>query len=178
MFARLSELRSVLQGLIPELILSQICNTVYVHMSLICNGCWFWNSWSAAAHFTHSGVNNIRNSHLWDRDNPHETVKSNYQHLFAINVWCGVIGDQLIGLYILPQCRTGDIYANYLQTNCQHSYRTFLYKYEVRCANSMTECHLISVRLSGSIWIIDSQTDGLVVAVHSIGHQGHRIWTH
>ena len=31
MFTRLSELRSVLQGLIPELILSQKCHTVYVH---------------------------------------------------------------------------------------------------------------------------------------------------
>jgi hypothetical protein len=30
-------------------------------------------------------------------------------------VWCDVIGDQLIGLYIFPQCLTGDIYANVLQ---------------------------------------------------------------
>ena len=31
-------------------------------------------------------VNNTRNSHSWDCDNPHGTVKSNYQHLFAVNV--------------------------------------------------------------------------------------------
>jgi len=31
--------------------------------------------------------------------------------------------------------------------------------------------------LSGSIWIINSQIDGLVVAVHRIGHHGHRTWT-
>jgi hypothetical protein len=30
-------------------------------------------------------------------------------------VWCGVTGDQLTGLYIFPQCLTGDIYANFLQ---------------------------------------------------------------
>jgi len=100
MFARLSELRSVLQGLLPELILSQKCNTVNVHIGPICNGCWFRNSWRVVAHFTRDGFNNTRNSHLWDRDNPHGTVESNYQHLFAINVWCGVIGDQLIGPYI------------------------------------------------------------------------------
>jgi hypothetical protein len=29
-------------------------------------------------------------------------------------VWCGVIGDQLTGLYIFPQCLTGYIYANVL----------------------------------------------------------------
>jgi hypothetical protein len=84
-------------------------------MGPIRNGCWVWSSWSVAAHFTHVGVNNTRNSHLWDRDNPHGTVKSNYQHHFSINVWCGVIGDQLIGPNIFPQCLTGDIFANFLQ---------------------------------------------------------------
>jgi len=67
------------------------------------------------AHSTHDGVNNTRNSHLWDRDNPHGTVTSNYQHLFAVKVWCGVIGDQLIGPYIFPQHLTGNIYTNFLQ---------------------------------------------------------------
>jgi len=62
------------------------------------------------AHFTCDGASKTRNSHLWDRDNPHGTVESNFQHLFAINVWCGVIGP-----YIFPQRLTGDIYANFLQ---------------------------------------------------------------
>ena len=66
------------------------------------------------AHFTRDGVNNTINSHLWDLDNPHGTVESNYQHRFSVNVWCGVIGDQLTGPYILPQRLTGDIYANVL----------------------------------------------------------------
>jgi len=35
-------------------------------------------------------------------------------------VWCGVIGGQLTGLYIFPQRLTGDIYASFLQMNCQH----------------------------------------------------------
>ena len=73
------------------------------------------------AHFTHDGVNNTRNSHLWDRDNPHRTVKSNYQHRFSINVWCGVIGDQLIGLYIFLQRLTGDIKPTFCKRTCQHS---------------------------------------------------------
>ena len=67
------------------------------------------------AHFTRDGVNNTRNSHLWGRDNPHGTIESNYQHRFSVNVWCGVIGDQLIGLYIFPQRLAGDIYVNFLQ---------------------------------------------------------------
>jgi hypothetical protein len=67
------------------------------------------------AHFTRDGVNNTRNSNVWDRDNPHGTVDSNYQHRFSLNVWCGVTGDQLIGPYLFPQLLTGDIYANFLQ---------------------------------------------------------------
>jgi len=39
-------------------------------------------------------------------NNPYGKVESNYQHLFAINIWCGVNGDQIIGPYI---------YVNFLQ---------------------------------------------------------------
>ena len=131
------------------------------------------------AHFTRDGVNNRRNSHLWDRDNPHGTVKSNYQHLFATYMWCGVTGDQ-IRLFI----RT--FYRNIWQViftptfctmHCQHSQRMFPYKHD-RCTTSMMQHCLISVRSSCSIWIINSQTAGLVVVVQRIGHHGHQIWTH
>jgi len=73
------------------------------------------------AHFPRDVVNSTRNSHLWDRDNPHGTVESNYQHRFSVNVWCGVIGDQLTGPYIFPQRLTGDIYATFCKMNCQRS---------------------------------------------------------
>jgi len=66
-------------------------------------------------HVTRDGVNNTRNFHLCDLDKPHGTVKNNYQHRFSVNMWCGVIGDQLIGPYIFPQLLTGDIYASILQ---------------------------------------------------------------
>jgi hypothetical protein len=67
------------------------------------------------AHFTRGGINSTRNPHLWDRDNPHGTVESSYQHCFSVNVWCGVFGDQLIGPYIFPYSLAGDISANILQ---------------------------------------------------------------
>ena len=67
------------------------------------------------AHFTHDVDNNTRSSHLWDRDNPHGTVESNYQHSFSVNVWCVIIGDQLISPYIFLKHLTGDIYPNFLQ---------------------------------------------------------------
>ena len=44
----------------------------------------------------------------------------------------------------------------------------FLYKNDDRCITKMTERRLISVRSSGSIWITNSQTDGLVVEVQEL----------
>jgi hypothetical protein len=57
-------------------------------------------------HFTRDAVNNTRNSHLWNFGNPHGTLKSTCQRRFSVNVGCGVLGDQLIGPYILPQLLT------------------------------------------------------------------------
>ena len=61
--------------------------------------------------------------------------------------------------------------------NCQQHYRIFLYKQDHRCATSMRERRL-SFTSSGSIWNINSQTDGLAMAVKKIGHLRHRISTH
>ena len=67
------------------------------------------------AHFTCDRVNNTRNYHLRGLENPHGTVKRNYQTRFSVNVWCSVIGDQLIGAYFFPQRLTGGIYTKFLQ---------------------------------------------------------------
>ena len=99
---------------------------------------------SDETNFTCDGVNYTRSSHLWDRDNYRGTVDSNYQHRFSVNVWCDVIGDQLIGPYIFPQHLTGDIYANFLQDELL--LQNVLYKHDDRCIISMTERRLISVR--------------------------------
>ena len=73
------------------------------------------------AHFTRDGVNNKRNSHLWYRDNPHGIVENNYQHRFSVNVWCGVIGDQLIGPYIFRNVWQVIFRPRFCKINCQYS---------------------------------------------------------
>ena len=50
--------------------------------------------------FTRDGVNNSRNVHMWSQDNPHETTVTTFQSRFSVNVWCGVIGDRLIGPFV------------------------------------------------------------------------------
>jgi hypothetical protein len=53
---------------------------------------------------------NTKNSLLWNDDNPHETVKSNYQHHFSMNMY-----DQLVGLYIFPTSGKWLLDGNFLQ---------------------------------------------------------------
>ena len=52
------------------------------------------------ATFTRDCVNKSRNVHKWSQDNPHETFVTTFQSIFSVNVWCGVIGDRLIGPFV------------------------------------------------------------------------------
>jgi len=65
--------------------------------------------------FNCDGVNNTHNSHVWADVNPHTTVESNFQQRFSVNVWCGVLDDQLIGPFILEGHPTGEAYLRFLQ---------------------------------------------------------------
>lgn len=67
------------------------------------------------ATFTRNGLNNTRNCHIWNEVNPHATTESNFQRRFSVNVWCGVIGRNLIGPYIFNGRLSGEIYLDFLQ---------------------------------------------------------------
>ena len=55
---------------------------------------------SDEAAYTRDGVNNLRNVHTWSHINPHETSVTNFQKRFSVNVWCGVLGNRLIGPFV------------------------------------------------------------------------------
>ncbi|KAJ8953332.1 hypothetical protein NQ318_012127, partial [Aromia moschata] len=40
-----------------------------------------------------------------------------FQHEFKINIWCGIIGDYLVGPFELPAKLNGQDYLNLLQEN-------------------------------------------------------------
>ena len=67
------------------------------------------------AQFTRDGIFNFHNQHNWMEDNPHAIVQSRHQHQFSINVWAGIIGNELIGPHILPRRLTGNAYAYFLE---------------------------------------------------------------
>ncbi|GFX90150.1 uncharacterized protein TNCV_2712711 [Trichonephila clavipes] len=57
------------------------------------------------APFSREGIFNTHNSHSWAAANPHVTRTRAAQDRFLVNVWAGILGDHLIGPYILPDPR-------------------------------------------------------------------------
>lgn len=67
------------------------------------------------ATFTRRGVFNFRNKHVWDIENPHVVSERHFQQEFKINVWCGIIGNHLLGPFELPPNLNGPLYLDFLQ---------------------------------------------------------------
>ncbi|GFV18747.1 uncharacterized protein TNCV_4756341 [Trichonephila clavipes] len=57
----------------------------------------------------------IHNSQSWAAANPHVTRTRAAQDRFLVNVWAGILGDHLIGPYILPDRLTGPRYLIFLE---------------------------------------------------------------
>ena len=49
------------------------------------------------ATFTRDYVVNSHNIHIWSDENSHAVQERNFKERFFINVWAGVVGNELIG---------------------------------------------------------------------------------
>lgn len=67
------------------------------------------------ATFTRDGVNNTRNFHQWSDENPHATTDNKFQRRFSVNVWCGIVDDELIGPFILENRLVAETYMEFLR---------------------------------------------------------------
>ena len=47
---------------------------------------------------------------MFSEENPHATVKSNFQLRCSVNMCCGVLDDQLFGPFIFEGRLTGELY--------------------------------------------------------------------
>ncbi|GBM05154.1 hypothetical protein AVEN_197716-1 [Araneus ventricosus] len=65
--------------------------------------------------FTREGAFNTHNQHVWADVNAHATYSHAHQRRFSINVWAGIIGDHLLGPYLLPERLNGGKYLTFLQ---------------------------------------------------------------
>ena len=67
------------------------------------------------ASFTRDGINNSRNVRAWSYDNPHGTSVTKFQRGFSVNVRCGLLGNKLIGPFVLDNNLTGNTYEVFLR---------------------------------------------------------------
>ena len=65
--------------------------------------------------FTNHGTVNRHNMHYWSTENPHWLQQVEHQYPWNVNVWCGIIGDKLIGPYFIEGNLNGEKYANFLR---------------------------------------------------------------
>nr|CAH7735692.1 unnamed protein product [Callosobruchus chinensis] len=66
------------------------------------------------AKFTREGIYNSRNSHIWDEENPHCIRQQGFQSKFSVNVWEDIVGDCLIGpyiMYVTKQIKWNNVYT-------------------------------------------------------------------
>lgn len=66
------------------------------------------------ASFTRRGIVNFHNYHSWAEENPHALRIANSQHQFSINIWAGIVGNEIIGPVVLPNRLNGASYLNFL----------------------------------------------------------------
>jgi hypothetical protein len=67
------------------------------------------------ATFNREGIFNFHYSHEWRRNNPHIIHEHGHQHRYSANVWAGIVLNQIIGPYILPERLTGNVYRLFLE---------------------------------------------------------------
>ena len=87
-----------------------LCHCVNAHPELL-NVILFTDE----ASFTRDGINNLRNVHTWAHRNPHATCVTHFQRRFYLNVWCGMLGNRLIGYFVFDNNLTGNIYEAFLK---------------------------------------------------------------
>lgn len=65
--------------------------------------------------FHSHGATNAWNNRHWSEQNPRWVQNIDKQHQWKLNVWCGVIKDQIIGPYFIEGSLTGGSYTNFLK---------------------------------------------------------------
>jgi hypothetical protein len=65
--------------------------------------------------FNGDGMTNTWNSHVWSLDDPHASTETHSLSRFSVNVWCGVIGSQVMGPSELEERLTSESYLRFLE---------------------------------------------------------------
>lgn len=65
--------------------------------------------------FKSDGSVNTWNCRYWSQVNPNWIREMDHQHIWKVNVWCGIIGSRVVGPIVLEGNLTGDRYSVLLQ---------------------------------------------------------------
>jgi hypothetical protein len=71
--------------------------------------------WSDESRFHNNGIVNRHNCHYWSQDNPHWLKETNFQNIWGVNVWCGIINGQFIGPRFYEGTLTGQLHLEVLR---------------------------------------------------------------
>ncbi|GFW40852.1 uncharacterized protein TNCV_4369001 [Trichonephila clavipes] len=123
------------------------------------------------ASFSREGIFNTHNSHSWAAANPHVTRTRAAQVHFLVNVWAGILGDHLIGPYILPDRLTGPRYLIFLEQVLPELLDSAYVTAATRTSKWFQQDGVphISVFLFGITWMQHVVNDRLAVEVQCIG---------
>lgn len=73
--------------------------------------------WTDESNFTRAGVVNYHNLHVWSEVNPRCIRQSSFQHQFNVNVWIGVLSNNLCGPHILPPRLNANLFLEFLENS-------------------------------------------------------------
>lgn len=73
--------------------------------------------WTDESKFARDGINNFHNTHYWapKGENPRMKKERAHQTRFSLNVWMGIINNNLVGPHFLPQNLNGEMYEHFLR---------------------------------------------------------------
>jgi hypothetical protein len=74
-----------------------------------------WHFIHGLGQFTWNDISSTRISHSWADEDPCGVAKCHFQPWFSINVWCGVLDNNLIGPHVIEWCLTALYYGNFLE---------------------------------------------------------------
>ena len=67
------------------------------------------------ATFTRAGIFNQHNEHYWAEENPRLAHEDSFQYEYKLNVWIGVLGENLLGPVFFPDNLNGAAFLEFLQ---------------------------------------------------------------
>ncbi|XP_033230338.1 uncharacterized protein LOC117181594 [Belonocnema kinseyi] len=67
------------------------------------------------SNFTREAIFNIHNEHVYALENPEQTRNRGFQHRFRLNICCDIIGDEVVGPYLLSDTLNGQDYEVFLR---------------------------------------------------------------